>query len=68
MRSLRISSVVAAAMFAAAVISATAGVPANQPVPTPGNHNESLELGAGVHKMTRTFIVHVPPRFDGKSK
>jgi len=68
MRSFRTSSAVAAAMFAAAVISATAGAPANQPVPTPGNHNESLEVGTGVHKMTRTFIVHVPPKFDGKSK
>ena len=25
-------------------------------------------VGAGVKKMTRTFIVHVPPGFDGKSK
>ncbi len=40
----------------------------NQPVPAPGNHNESLVLGAGAKKMTRTFIVHVPPGFDGKSK
>ena len=36
--------------------------------PAPGNHNESLEVGAGAKKMTRTFIVHVPPGFDGKSK
>ena len=64
----RFQRYVAAAIFAIAVISATAGAPANQPVPTPGNHNESLVVGAGVKKMTRTFIVHVPPGFDGKSK
>src|ERR1700722_9617254 len=68
MRGSGISLIVAAAIFATAVISATAGGPANQPVPAPGNHNESLELGAGAKKMTRTFIVHVPPGFDGKSK
>ena len=37
-------------------------------MPTPGNHDESIVVGAGVRKMTRTFIVHVPPGFDGKSK
>ena len=68
MRGSAISTIVAAAIFATAVISATAGGPANQPVPAPGNHNESLEVGAGAKKMTRTFIVHVPPGFDGKSK
>ena len=68
MRGSAISTIVAAAIFAAAVISATAGGPADQPVPAPGNHNESLEVGAGAKKMTRTFIVHVPPGFDGKSK
>jgi len=29
-------------------------------VPAPGNHNESLEIGVGAKKITRTFIVHVP--------
>jgi polyhydroxybutyrate depolymerase len=68
MRGSAISTIVAATIFATAVISATAGGPANQPVPAPGNHNESLEVGSGAKKMTRTFIVHVPPGFDGKSK
>ena len=68
MRGFAISTIVVAAIFSAAVISATAGGPANQPVPAPGNHKESLELGAVAKKMTRTFIVHVPPAFDGKSK
>jgi polyhydroxybutyrate depolymerase len=55
-----VSVAVAAAILTSAVFSATAATP------TPGNHNESLEVGAG--KMTRTFVVHVPPGFDGKSK
>jgi polyhydroxybutyrate depolymerase len=68
MRGTAISTLLAAGIFAAAVISATAGGPANQPVPAPGNHNETLVLGTGAKKMTRTFTVHVPPGFDGKSK
>jgi len=68
MRSFGISSAVAAAIFTASVFSATAGAPTYQPIPAPGNHNESLEVGAGVNKTARTFIVHVPPGFDGKSK
>jgi polyhydroxybutyrate depolymerase len=63
-----ILTIVAAAIFATAVISAAADTSANQPPPAPGNHNESLVVGAGARKMTRTFIVHVPPGFDGKSK
>ncbi len=61
-------AVMAAAILTTAVVSATAGAPANQPVPAPGNHDEALVVGAGTNKMTRTFIVHVPPQFDGKSK
>jgi polyhydroxybutyrate depolymerase len=68
MRRSGLSTIVAAAIFAAAVISGAAGAQANPPLPAPGNHNESLVLGAGAKEMTRTFIVHVPPRFDGKSK
>jgi len=64
MRSLVISSIVAASMFATAMVSAQP----NQPVPAAGNHNESIVVGVGAKKMTRTFIVHVPPGFDGKSK
>jgi polyhydroxybutyrate depolymerase len=64
MRGFRISTIVAAAILTTALISAAAGAPS----PTPGNHNESLEIGAGAKKMTRTFIVHVPPGLDGKSK
>ena len=45
-----ISTLLAAAIFAAAVISATAGGPANQPVPAPGNHNETLVLGTGTKR------------------
>jgi polyhydroxybutyrate depolymerase len=68
MRSFSISTLLGAAIFTAAVFSAMAGAPTPsiQPVPAPGNHHESLDVGA--HKMTRTFIVHVPPGFDGKSK
>jgi polyhydroxybutyrate depolymerase len=68
MRRSGISTIVAAAIFTTAVISAAAGAPANQPLPASGNHNESLVLGAGANKTTRTFIVHVPTGFDGKSK
>jgi len=68
MRSFGISTAVAAAILTAAVFSATAGAPTYQPLPAPGDHNESLEVGAGANKMTRTFVVHVPPGFDGKSK
>jgi polyhydroxybutyrate depolymerase len=64
MRSFVISSIVASAIFASAAISAQP----NQPVPAAGNHNESIVVGVGAKKMTRTFIVHVPPGFDGKSK
>jgi polyhydroxybutyrate depolymerase len=64
MRAFWISAILAASIFATIVSSASA----NQPVPTPGNHDESIVVGAGVNKLTRTFIVHVPPRFDGKSK
>jgi polyhydroxybutyrate depolymerase len=60
--------VLVSALLTTAVTSATAGAPANQPVPAPGNHNESIVVGAGVSKLTRTFIVHVPTGFDGKSK
>jgi len=55
-------------MLTTAIFSAMAGAPSGQPVPAPGNHNESLEVGAGTSKMRRTFVVHVPPGFDGKSK
>ena len=62
------SLVAAAAILTTAVFSATAGAPTYQPVPAPGNHNESLEVGAGASKTARTFVVHVPTGFDGKSK
>jgi polyhydroxybutyrate depolymerase len=62
------SIAVAALTLATALISATAGAPANQPIPALGNHSESLEVGTGASKLKRTFIVHVPPGFDGKSK
>lgn len=68
MRNVGISTIVAAALFAAAMISATAGAPANQPVPAAGNHDESIVVGGRAGKLTRTFIVHVPPGFDGKAK
>src|SRR5260370_33180847 len=64
MRRFGISAMVATAIFA--IIGSSAS--ANQPVPTPGNHDESIVVGAGVNKLTRTFIVHVPPGFDGKSR
>src|SRR5271166_4546691 len=56
------SAAVAAAILTTTVFSATAATP------TPGNHDESVEVDAGADKMTRTFVVHVPPGFDGKSK
>ncbi|HZC47254.1 MAG TPA: PHB depolymerase family esterase [Candidatus Acidoferrum sp.] len=68
MRIFSISTIVTATILTTALFSATAGGPANQPIPAPGNHDESLEVGAGAGKITRTFIVHVPPGFDGKSK
>jgi len=52
----------AAAISTAAVSSAIAAAP-----PTPGDHLESLKVGGGANKTTRTFLVHVPPSFDGKS-
>jgi polyhydroxybutyrate depolymerase len=64
MLSFKISTAVAAAVLTTALSSAMAlAAP-----PAPGNHSESLEIGAGAAKMTRTFIVHVPPGFDAKSK
>jgi polyhydroxybutyrate depolymerase len=68
MRNFGISTAVATAIFIIAVFSATAGAPTYQPIPAPGDHNESLEVGAGAGRTTRTFIVHLPPGFDGKSK
>src|SRR5271170_6046860 len=56
------SIVFAAAISTTAISFATAAAP-----PTPGDHTESLEVGHGANKMTRTFLVHVPPGFDGKS-
>jgi polyhydroxybutyrate depolymerase len=68
MRRFAISAIVAAAIFAITVCSAAAGAQANPSVPTAGNHDESIVVGAGANKLTRTFIVHVPPGLDGKSK
>jgi len=70
MRSFGISTALAAAILTTAVfsVSLTAGAPPYQPTPAPGDHNESLEVGAGAGRMTRTFVVHVPPGFDGKAK
>ena len=68
MRRFGISSMVGTAVLALAAYAATAPAPEYQPVPAPGNHNETLDVGTGANKMTRTFIVHVPPKFDGKSK
>ena len=68
MRSLGISTLVAAGILTTAVFAATASDPAYQPMPAPGNHNESLEVASRASRTTRTFVVHVPPGFDGKSK
>jgi polyhydroxybutyrate depolymerase len=68
MRKFGISTTFAAALLALAAFAATARDPEYRPVPAPGDHNESLEVGAGANKVTRTFIVHVPPALDGKSK
>ncbi len=62
------SLTLATAMLALAAFAATAPAPDYKPVAAPGDHNESLEVGIGASKMARTFIVHVPPTFDGKSK
>jgi polyhydroxybutyrate depolymerase len=56
----RLSIAVAVGILTTAALAAAAGAP--------GNHNESLTVGAGPGKMTRTFIVHVPPGFDDKSE
>jgi polyhydroxybutyrate depolymerase len=68
LRNFSISTIAATAVFAAAIVSATAGAPANQPVPAAGNHDESIVVGGRAGRLTRTFIVHVPPGFDGKKK
>ncbi len=70
MRSFGISTALAAAILTIAVfsVSLTAGAPTYQPTPAPGDHNESLVVGAGATRMTRTFVVHIPPGFDGKAK
>jgi polyhydroxybutyrate depolymerase len=62
MRSFSVPAIVAAAVLATAFSAAASTSTA------PGNHDESLEVGAGATRMTRTFVVHVPPTFDGKSK
>jgi polyhydroxybutyrate depolymerase len=62
------SATLAAALLTLAAFAATARDQEYRPVPAPGDHNESLEVGAGALKTTRTFVVHVPVGFDGKSK
>src|SRR5258707_2210628 len=62
------STVLAVALFALAAFAATSPDPTYRPVAAPGDHNESIEVGTGPNKTTRTFVVHVPPGFDGKSK
>ena len=52
------------AVFVAGASLARAGSAPSASALTPGNHDESLQLGG----LTRTFIVHLPPGFDGKSK
>jgi len=68
MRKFGISSMVGTVVLALAAYAATAPTPEYRPVAVPGNHNETLDVGTGANKMPRTFIVHVPPKFDGKSK
>ncbi|HYL58869.1 MAG TPA: PHB depolymerase family esterase [Candidatus Acidoferrales bacterium] len=52
------------AVYVATALPARAESAPSAPASTPGNHDESLQLGG----LTRTFIVHLPPTFDGKSK
>ncbi len=62
------SVTLAAALVALAAFAATSPDPTYRPVAAPGDHDESIEVGAGPLKTTRTFVVHVPVGFDGKSK
>src|SRR5467141_2337990 len=62
------SATLAAALLTLVAFAATSADPEYRPVPAPGDHNESLEVGAGALKTTRTFVVHVPVGFDGKAK
>src|SRR5258705_11554629 len=62
------STTLAAALLTLVAFAATSADQEYRPVPAPGDHNESLEVGAGAFKTTRTFVVHVPVGFDGKSK
>ena len=62
------SATLAAALLTLAAFAATARDQEYRPVPAPGDHNESLEVGAGALKTTRTFVVHVPVGFDDKAK
>src|SRR5258705_5630801 len=62
------SATLAVAVLALAAFAATSADPEYRPVAAPGDHNESIEVGAGAFKTTRTFVVHVPVGFDGKSK
>src|SRR5258708_15338572 len=68
MRKFGISKFGTSMSFALALLAlaafATARDPEYRPVAAPGDHQESLDVGG----ITRTFIVHVPPGFDGKSK
>jgi polyhydroxybutyrate depolymerase len=57
-----------AALLTLAAFAATSPEPTYRPVAAPGDHNESIDVGAGAAKTTRTFLVHVPPGFDGKSR
>jgi polyhydroxybutyrate depolymerase len=52
------------AICAATGFLARAQTPPDKTASTPGNHDESLKFGG----LTRTFIVHVPPSFNGKSR
>src|SRR5258708_37509204 len=62
------SATLAVVILALAAFAATSADPEYRPVAAPGDHNESIEVGAGAFKTTRTFVVHVPVGFDGKSK
>ena len=50
MRKFGISSMVVAALLTLAAYAGTAPTPEYKPVPAPGNHDETLDVGTGANK------------------
>ncbi|MGO9604985.1 MAG: alpha/beta hydrolase family esterase [Candidatus Binataceae bacterium] len=64
LRTIMARGAIAIALSAACVVAIAPRAHSAQAQTTPGDHQESLKFGS----FDRTFIVHAPPAFDGKTK